>query len=133
LRSGELRVRQKPGPRDALGLIKFEIPSSYDVYLHSTPAPELFSKSRRDFSHGCIRVADAPSLAEFVLRDQPTWTDERIRAAMAAGKTSTVNLTHPIPVVLFYTTAIVDAAGTVLFQSDIYGYDRSLELALRAR
>ena len=83
--------------------------------------------------HGCIRVADPRALAAFVLRDQPQWTPERIRDAMAAGKTSTATLTHPIPVVLFYTTAIVDAEGRALFASDIYGYDRRLEQALRSR
>jgi L,D-transpeptidase YcbB len=133
LRSGALRVRQRPGNRNALGGVKFVLPNNLDIYLHSTPAQQLFEQSRRDFSHGCIRVADPPALAEFVLRDQPAWTDERIRAAMAAGKTSTVTLTQPIPVVIFYTTAIADSAGRVLFQSDIYGYDRSLEQALRAR
>jgi murein L,D-transpeptidase YcbB/YkuD len=133
LTSGALRVRQRPGAKNALGGVKFVLPNTMDIYLHSTPAQQLFEQTRRDFSHGCIRVADPPALAEFVLRDQPAWTGERIRAAMAAGKTSTAMLTQPIPVVLFYTTAIVDAAGRVLFQSDIYGYDRSLEQALRAR
>lgn len=96
-------------------------------------AQQLFAQSRRDFSHGCIRVADPPALAGLVLRDQPEWTDERIRAAMVAGTTSTANLRRPIPVVLFCTTAIVDSKGGVLFSADIYGYDRSLEQALRAR
>ena len=133
LEAGTLRVRQRPGAKNALGGVKFVLPNNLDIYLHSTPAQQLFEQTRRDFSHGCIRVADPPALAEFVLRDQPQWTDERIRAAMAAGKTSTATLTQPIPVVIFYTTAIVDSAGRVLFQSDIYGYDRSLERALRAR
>ena len=133
LKTGALRIRQRPGPNNALGGVKFVLPNTLDIYLHDTPARELFEQTRRDFSHGCIRVADPPALAEFVLRDQPAWTDERIRAAMAAGKTSTATLTQPIPVVIFYTTAIVDDAGRVLFQSDIYGYDRSLEQALRAR
>jgi L,D-transpeptidase YcbB len=133
LQTGALRVRQRPGAKNALGGVKFVLPNTLDIYLHSTPAQELFEQTRRDFSHGCIRVADPPALAEFVLRDQPEWTNERIRTAMAAGKTSTVTLTQAIPVVLFYTTAIVDHAGRVLFQSDIYGYDRRLEQALGAR
>ncbi len=115
LQSGALRVRQRPGAKNALGGVKFVLPNTLDIYLHSTPAQQLFEQSRRDFSHGCIRVADPPALAAFVLRDQPEWTDERIRAAMVAGKTSTVNLSQPIPVVIFYTTAIVDSAGRVLF------------------
>lgn len=133
LRNGTLRVRQRPGPKNALGGVKFVLPNTMNIYLHSTPAQQLFEETRRDFSHGCIRVADPPALAAFVLRDQPQWTPERIRDAMAAGKTSTATLTHPIPVVLFYTTAIVDAAGRALFASDIYGYDRRLEQALRSR
>lgn len=133
LKTGALRVRQRPGQKNALGAVKFVLPNTMDIYLHSTPAKQLFEETRRDFSHGCIRVADPPALAAFVLRDQPEWTSERIAAAMAAGKTSTARLTQPIPVVLFYTTAIVDAAGHVLFQPDIYGYDRKLEQALGAR
>ncbi len=126
-------MRQRPGPNNALGGVKFVLPNTMDIYLHSTPAQQLFEQTRRDFSHGCIRVADPPALAQFVLHDQREWTPERIRTAMAAGKTTTATLTQPIPVVLFYTTAIVDSTGRALFQSDIYGYDRSLEQALRTR
>jgi murein L,D-transpeptidase YcbB/YkuD len=133
LRSGALRVRQRPGPKNALGAVKFVLPNTMDIYLHSTPAQQLFSQTRRDFSHGCIRVEDPPALAAFVLRDQPAWTAERIREAMAAGKQSTAMLTHTIPVVLFYTTAIVDYFDKVRFSSDVYGLDAKLEQALRAR
>ncbi|HSS70206.1 MAG TPA: L,D-transpeptidase family protein [Casimicrobiaceae bacterium] len=133
LKSGALRVRQRPGPKNALGGVKFVLPNTMNIYLHSTPAQELFSQTRRDFSHGCIRVEDPPALAAFVLRDQPAWTPERIRDAMAAGKLNTVSLAQPIPVVLFYTTAIVDSVGRDLFSSDIYGLDTKLESALRTR
>ena len=126
-------MRQRPGPKNALGAVKFVLPNTMDIYLHSTPAQQLFSQTRRDFSHGCIRVEDPPALAAFVLRDQPAWTAERIRDAMAAGKQSTAMLTHPLPVVLFYTTAIVDHTGSVRFASDVYGLDARLEEALRAR
>jgi murein L,D-transpeptidase YcbB/YkuD len=133
LKNGTLRVRQRPGAKNALGGVKFVLPNTMDIYLHSTPAQQLFSQTRRDFSHGCIRVEDPPTLAAFVLRDQPAWTPERIRDAMAAGKQTTATLTQPIPVVLFYTTAIVDAKGKVRFSSDIYGLDARLEQALRTR
>jgi L,D-transpeptidase YcbB len=133
LARGALRVRQRPGAKNALGGVKFVLPNTMDIYLHGTPAQQLFGQTRRDFSHGCIRVADPPALAAFVLADQPDWTPERIGEAMDAGKTSTVRLTRPIPVMIFYTTAIVDAKGRVLFQSDIYGYDAKLEKALRER
>jgi len=104
-----------------------------DIYLHSTSAQDLFKQTRRDFSHGCIRVEDPPALAAFVLRDQPAWTPERIRAAMGAGKQSTVMLAQPIPVLIFYTTAIVEADGKVRFASDIYELDARPSEALRAR
>lgn len=133
LKSGALRVRQRPGPKNALGAVKFVLPNTMDIYLHSTPAQQLFGETRRDFSHGCIRVEDPPALAAFVLRDQPAWTAERIREAMASGKQSTALLAQPLPVVLFYTTAIVDAAGKVRFVSDVYGLDARLEQALRGR
>jgi len=133
LASGALRVRQRPGGNNALGPVKFVLPNTMNIYLHGTPAQQLFSQTRRDFSHGCIRVEDPPALAAFVLSDQPEWTQERIAQAMDAGKMSIAKLTRPIPVVIFYTTAIVDAKNRVLFQSDIYGYDAKLEAALKAR
>jgi murein L,D-transpeptidase YcbB/YkuD len=133
LASGALRVRQRPGERNALGGVKFVLPNTMNIYLHSTPAQQLFSQTRRDFSHGCIRVEDPPALAAFVLSDQPEWTRERIHEAMNAGKMSTARLTRPIPVVIFYTTAIVDAKNRALFAGDIYGYDAKLEAALKAR
>ena len=77
---GALRIRQRPGPDNSLGLIKFMLPNPYNVYLHSTPAQALFGESRRDFSHGCVRVSDPVGLAQYVLRDSPEWTRERISA-----------------------------------------------------
>jgi murein L,D-transpeptidase YcbB/YkuD len=133
LKSGALRVRQRPGGDNALGRVKFVLPNTLDIYLHGTSAQQLFAETERDFSHGCIRLSDPPALAQFVLRDRPEWTRERIAEAMALDKTTTVTLTQPIPVIIFYTTAIVDATGRVFFQSDIYGYDRRLEQAMRSR
>ena len=77
-----LRVRQRPGPGNALGLVKFVFPNDENVYMHGTPAPQLFERSRRDFSHGCVRVQDPVALAEWVLKDRPEWTRDRILAAM---------------------------------------------------
>ena len=96
LRSGELQIRQKPGPTNALGLVKFIFPNHYNVYLHSTPEPALFNRARRDFSHGCIRVQDPLALAAWVLRDRPEWTVDKIQAAMNGDQTVQVNLAHPI-------------------------------------
>ena len=130
LRSGKLAIRQKPGPDDALGLIKFEFPNRYDVYMHDTPAKSLFSRSRRDFSHGCIRVEDAVKLAAWVLRDDPEWTPEEIRVAMNGEETKEVKLKNPIPVLILYGTAVAQENGEVDFYRDIYGYDGELERAL---
>jgi murein L,D-transpeptidase YcbB/YkuD len=130
MRAGELGVRQKPGPENALGLLKFDIPSRYDVYLHGTPATQLFSRSRRDFSHGCIRVEDPVALAEWVLRDKPGWAVDDIRTAMNGDKTIQVKLDKPIPVLILYSTAVVMEDGEVRFFDDIYGHDAALERAL---
>jgi len=132
LRSGAYSIRQKPGPKNALGLVKFLFPNSYNVYLHSTPSVSLFSRARRDFSHGCIRVADPVALAAWVLRDKPGWTVDNIRAAMNGNRTVQVTLDKPIPVLILYSTALVTPAGEVQFFDDIYGYDAKLAAALAA-
>ncbi len=133
LRSGELVIRQKPGPTNALALVKFVLPNPYDVYLHGTPATALFSRARRDFSHGCIRVEDPVALAVWVLRDKPEWTIDRIRTAMNGDETIVVNLDKPIPVLILYGTAIVREDGEACFFDDIYGHDAALERALAKR
>jgi murein L,D-transpeptidase YcbB/YkuD len=131
LAAGKLMVRQKPGPSNALGLVKLMFPNEYNVYLHSTPAPQLFSQARRDFSHGCIRVEKPAELAAWVLRDNPGWTLDRVRAAMESGKDNVqVNLTRPVPVLILYGTAVVDEQDQVHFFDDLYGYDASLEKVL---
>jgi murein L,D-transpeptidase YcbB/YkuD len=129
--AGRLFVRQRPGPKNSLGLVKFIFPNHEDVYMHGTPATELFSRTRRDFSHGCIRVEDPERLAEWVLRDVPGWTRERIEAAMRTGGPTRVDLKQPLTVVLFYDTVRVDAKGVVYFAPDIYGHDRTLDETLR--
>ena len=111
--------------------IKFVLPNTMNIYLHATPARELFERTRRDFSHGCIRVRDPEALAQFVLRGKPEWTPEAIAAAMRSGVNRTVPLARPVPVVVFYTTAIADAGGRALFLADVYGHDRKLLEALR--
>jgi len=126
LRAGKLMVRQKPGPKNALGLIKFIFPNDQNVYLHSTPSQSLFSESRRDFSHGCIRVEDPRALAAWVLRNNPGWTQDRIDAAFKAEKQQQVNLKNDIPVFILYGTAIVKEDGQVFFFYDIYGFDKAM-------
>lgn len=132
LRQGRLRVRQRPGPRNSLGAVKFVFPNDANVYLHSTPAPQLFSQSRRDFSHGCVRVEDPVALAEWALKSESGWTRDRIVAAMNGPRPLQVTLTRPIQVILFYiTAAVMPDDGSVHFAQDIYGHDARLDRALR--
>jgi L,D-transpeptidase YcbB len=130
VKSGALYIRQRPGPKNSLGLIKFLFPNEYDVYMHDTPATELFSKSRRDFSHGCIRLEKPAELAAWVLKDNPDWTPEHIRAAMDGEQTEEVTLTHPIPVLIVYGTVIVLEDQIVHFYDDIYDLDAELDRIL---
>lgn len=133
LAAGTLRLRQRPGPHNSLGLVKFVFPNSESVYMHGTPAPALFARDRRDFSHGCIRVADPPALAAWALTGVPGWTPARIAAAMAAETSERVAVAAPIDVVLFYMTASVGPDDDRLhFAEDIYGHDRALARALAA-
>ena len=134
LAQGRLRVRQRPGAKNSLGLVKFVFPNDDNIYMHGTPARQLFARDRRDFSHGCVRLEDPVKLAEWVLRDQPEWTRERILAAMEGPVPQLVKLTRPIQVILFYLTAVVlPEDGSVHFSDDIYGHDRRLTRALAER
>jgi murein L,D-transpeptidase YcbB/YkuD len=130
LRTGKLFIRQMPGPKNSLGLVKFIFPNDYSVYMHDTPAQIFFSKSRRDFSHGCIRLEKPADLAVWVLRDNPGWNMDRVRAAMNGSPNQQVNLAHPIPVLIVYGTVIVTEDGLVHFYDDIYGHDAALEKVL---
>lgn len=134
LAGGSLRLRQRPGPDNALGLIKFVMPNDYSVYLHSTPAQHLFDQARRDFSHGCIRLRDPVALAVHVLRTTPgDWSAVAVAAAMQDSATQRVTLAEPVPVMVLYATALATEAGSILFFEDLYGHDRRLDAQLRAR
>jgi murein L,D-transpeptidase YcbB/YkuD len=133
LRAGKYRIRQRPGASNALGAVKFAMPNPDNIYLHSTSARELFKRTRRDLSHGCIRVEKPQELAQFVLVGKPEWTSETIAAAMAPGPEKTVTLKAPIPVVLFYTTAVSGKDGHVIFSPDVYKRDPVLEKMLLER
>jgi L,D-transpeptidase YcbB len=122
--NGGMRVRQLPGPNNALGGVKFIFLNPYDVYLHGTPAMDLFAKSRRDFSHGCIRVEKPEELALWVLRDRAEWTRDRIRTAMSADRPLRIDLKSPVPVLIVYGTAVVSEDGIAHFYRDIYGLDK---------
>ncbi len=129
---GGVMVREKPGPKNSLGLVKFIFPNQYDIYLHSTPAVSLFDRSRRDFSHGCIRVQKPDDLAAWVLGTQGgDWDLQKVQAAMNSGPDNrTVSLKTPLPIVIFYATAWVEEDGDVHFFDDIYGYDAEMDKVL---
>jgi murein L,D-transpeptidase YcbB/YkuD len=117
------RFRQEPGPRNALGRVKFQFPNQFSIYMHDTPTRRLFAKPSRAFSHGCVRLERPIDLATYLLQGRSQWTPKRMRAAIARGKEQWVNLPRAIPVQMVYRTVWVDADGTVHFRPDIYGYD----------
>ncbi len=125
------KLRQDPGPKNPLGRIKFMFPNEFFVYLHDTPSQRLFERSRRDFSHGCIRVEKPVDLAAYLLKDDPAWTKERIVAAIALKQRQVIFLQRPIPVHIHYATAWADHDGTLHFRNDVYNGDGALEAALK--
>lgn len=126
------RLQQSPGSRNALGRVKFIFPNRFNVYMHDTPSRALFQKSVRAFSSGCIRIEKPLELAEYLLRDDPTWTREKMLGAIEKRKERVVHLSETIPVYLLYWTAWADADGTVQFRQALYGRDKALEKALES-
>jgi murein L,D-transpeptidase YcbB/YkuD len=120
-------VRQKPGPWNALGLVKFLFPNSFGMYMHDTPTKSLFEREKRTFSHGCIRIAEPKKLADYLLRNDPAWDSLKIAAAMNAGKEQYVTLKQNTPVFIAYFTAWVDQFGKLNFRDDVYGYDKKMK------
>ncbi len=124
------RVRQRPGKRNALGLVKFIFPNKYSIYLHDTPSKSLFKRTRRDFSHGCVRVSHPADLASYLLK----WKPAKVKRAMHKGRGSQrAKLEKEIPVVIFYSTVMAAEDGTVTFLKDVYNYDAKLKLELNKK
>jgi murein L,D-transpeptidase YcbB/YkuD len=119
------QIRQLPGKDNALGRVKFLFPNNFDIYFHDTPNKELFGRSDRALSHGCIRLADASKMAAYLLKDKKEWSQHKIKAAMESGKEQTVGLSKPVPVLISYYTAWVDENGRLQFRNDIYGKDKT--------
>jgi len=117
-------LQQLPGKENPLGKVKFLFPNSDDIYLHDTPDKTLFAKKDRALSHGCIRVADAAKLAEYLLKNQSDWNAQKIQTAMKSDKQQSVDLKNPEPVAISYLTAWVDENGMMNFRNDIYGHDK---------
>ena len=127
-------VRQRSGDANSLGRVKFLLPNPYDIYLHDTPSRSLFSRNRRDFSHGCVRLGNPMAMAKYVLASQPAWTDSKITEAMNAGVERYVRVPRPIPVLIVYQTAVAEPDGSLRYFNDVYGHDAVLADALeRAR
>jgi len=120
------KIRQLPGPDNSLGRVKFLFPNSFNIYFHDTNAKGLFSKAKRAYSHGCIRIEEPEKMANYLLRNQPEWTPERIEEAMNSGTEKYVKLKDPVPVFITYYTAWVDDGGQLNFRDDIYGHDKAL-------
>ncbi|HSL81264.1 MAG TPA: L,D-transpeptidase family protein, partial [Thermoanaerobaculia bacterium] len=124
------RIRQRPGPGNALGRVKLVLGSQSLIYLHDTPEKHLFARAERAFSHGCIRVERPLELAEWLLRGDPDWSPDRLRAEVARGRHAWVPLPEEVPVYVLYFTAWTGEDGRAHFRPDVYGYDRALHRAL---
>lgn len=120
------KIRQKPGPKNSLGEVKFLFPNEFNIYLHDTPAKWLFNKDVRAYSHGCIRLANAEKMADYLLQNNDNWTPEKIHEAMKSGNEQFVKLKDPVPVFITYYTAWVDENGQLNFRDDIYGHDKEV-------
>ena len=118
-------VRQRPGPKNSLGRVKFLFHNSYNIYFHDTPAKDLFNKDKRAYSHGCIRLADPVKMATYLLDDNTTWTPEKITEAMNQVKEKYVTLKKTVPVIITYYTAWVDENGRLNLRDDIYSHDEA--------
>lgn len=130
--TGGYSIRQKPGPKNSLGLVKFLFPNEYSIYLHDTPARGRFEPEKRAFSHGCIRLSEPAKLAEYLLRNDSTWTPKAIDKAMKGGKEQMVKLEPTMPVTIGYFTAWTDSRGRLNFRDDVYGHDARLAQELFA-
>ena len=119
------KIRQRPGTKNSLGRVKFLFPNSFNIYFHDTPAKSLFEKDKRAYSHGCIRLAEPEKMANYLLRNNPEWTPEKIENAMNSGNEQFVKLKKPVPVIITYYTAWVEN-GQLNFREDIYDHDRKL-------
>jgi L,D-transpeptidase YcbB len=131
IRQGSIAIRQRPGKGNALGKVKFIFPNKNDVYMHDTPSVSLFARSRRDFSHGCVRLAEPQELANFVLKNEGAWDAEAIKKAIKSARNQRITLKNPISVFFLYNTAFFNENNNLTFYPDIYGHDAKLLAALK--
>ncbi len=126
--AAKIRFRQDPGPQNALGLVRIDMPNEHGVYMHDTPMKQLFQQRGRAFSAGCVRVQDVFKLAQWIARHEPGWDTARVEDVIAQGQALDVNLWRPIPVYFTYITAWAEPNGRVEFRPDLYGRDGANEL-----
>jgi len=119
-------IIEPPGPKNPLGKVKFMFPNNQSIYLHDTPEKHLFNKHERTFSHGCVRVEDAVTLAQHLIKFVPGWSSERIQKKLKSNKTQWLTLKEPVPIYLLYWTSWVDERGEIHFQKDVYKKDRAI-------
>ncbi|HEX2548780.1 MAG TPA: L,D-transpeptidase family protein, partial [Gammaproteobacteria bacterium] len=122
----QYHFRQDPGSENALGLIKFEFPNSSDIYMHDTPARNLFSQPRRAFSSGCIRLERPYDLAFYLMKNDPDWSEDKLESYLNSGITKYIKVTNPTRVIITYLTSWVDEDGNLQFRDDVYGWDNSV-------
>jgi murein L,D-transpeptidase YcbB/YkuD len=120
------QVRQKPGPRNALGRVKFLFPNSYSIYFHDTPSKGLFEQTYRAASHGCVRLGEPEKMANWILSNDANWSQDSVRRSLQLTKETHIKLRKPIPVFIGYFTAWVDQQGKLNFRDDIYGHDKKM-------
>ena len=123
-------VRQLPGEKNSLGRVKFLFPNSYNIYFHDTPAKSLFSKDKRAFSHGCIRLSEPEKMADYLLQDNTNWPPDKIEEAMNSGQQQFVTIKNPVPVFITYYTAWVNETGLLNFRDDIYKHDSTVAVKM---
>jgi murein L,D-transpeptidase YcbB/YkuD len=126
-------IRQLPGPDNALGRVKFLFPNNFDIYFHDTNNPNAFNASNRNISHGCIRLSKPKELAMYLLRDDSSYTSEKVDSLMDLDKEKWVTLKNTVPVMISYYTAFVDGNGKLNFRNDIYGHDSAMAVKLFVR
>jgi L,D-transpeptidase YcbB len=126
------KIRQRPGPDNALGRVKFLFPNSFNIYFHDTNAKGIFSKDKRAYSHGCIRLEEPEKMAHYLLRNEPGWDAGKIEEGLNSTSERYVKLKNPVPVVITYYTAWVDERGQLNFRDDIYNHDRELAVKMFA-
>ena len=120
-------IRQRPGEDNALGKMKFIFPNNFSIYLHDTPSKSFFNQSKREFSHGCIRVENPMKLALYILKNNPNWNQEILQSIINNKKTFNIQIKPALPVYIVYFTAWVGSSGEINFRNDLYNMDHRLE------